>query len=217
MCEFIWEQSASNYQPGDKSSCEPRTYQQMNCPAESESNLQPSEPSFIKIIVVWFSKFWGILLYNNRYSMPSLRASLMTQPIKNPPAMQETQETSVQSLGQEGPLRRKWQLTPVFSPVKSHGQRSLVSQSIKSHKESDTIEQLSMHAFSKGDTSSCHPTLYYTKQTHSFTLSNYLMKAFCFWVHALTENLLFKKRSIQYATGTKTDTQINGIQKKVQE
>jgi len=32
----------------------------------------------------------------------------------NLPAMQETQETWVQSLGQEDPLERKWQPTPVF-------------------------------------------------------------------------------------------------------
>ena len=95
--------------------------------------------------------------------MPSLRVSLMTWPVKNPPAMQETQETLVQSLGQENPLRRKWQLTPVFSPVKPHGQRSLLSQSIKNQEESDTIEQLSTHAFSKGDTSSCYPIVYYTR------------------------------------------------------
>ena len=31
----------------------------------------------------------------------------------------------VQSLGQEDPWRRKWQLTPVFFPVEFHGQRSL--------------------------------------------------------------------------------------------
>ena len=42
----------------------------------------------------------------------------MTQWVKNPPAMQETQETFVQSLGQEDPLRRKWQPIPVFLPRK---------------------------------------------------------------------------------------------------
>ena len=42
--------------------------------------------------------------------------------VKNLPAMQETY---VQSLGGEDPRRRKWQLIPVFFPVKSHGQRSL--------------------------------------------------------------------------------------------
>ena len=35
----------------------------------------------------------------------------------------------VQSLGQEDPLRRKWQPTPVFLPGKSHGQRSLAGYS----------------------------------------------------------------------------------------
>ena len=57
--------------------------------------------------------------------------------------MQETQETQVQSLGQEDPWRRKWQPTPVFLPWESHGQRSLVGCSLKDRKELDTTEQLS--------------------------------------------------------------------------
>ena len=47
------------------------------------------------------------------------------------------QETSVQSLGQEDPLRRKWQRTSVFLPGKSHGQRSLAGSSSCGCKESD--------------------------------------------------------------------------------
>ena len=55
----------------------------------------------------------------------------MAQQIKNPPAMQETKETWVQSLGQEDPRRRKWQLDPVFFPKKSHGHRNLAGYSPK--------------------------------------------------------------------------------------
>ena len=36
--------------------------------------------------------------------------------------------------------------TPVFLPGESHGQRSLAGYSLWGHKESDTTEQLSMHA-----------------------------------------------------------------------
>ena len=39
--------------------------------------------------------------------------------------------------------RRKWQLTPVFLPGKSHGQRSLVGYSSRGHKVLDTTERLS--------------------------------------------------------------------------
>ena len=46
--------------------------------------------------------------------------------IKNPSAMQEMQETQVRSLGQEDPLGRKWQPTPIFLPGRSHRHRSLV-------------------------------------------------------------------------------------------
>ena len=35
----------------------------------------------------------------------------------------------IQSLGQEDPWIKKWQPTPVFLPVKFHGQRSLVEDS----------------------------------------------------------------------------------------
>ena len=47
--------------------------------------------------------------------------------VRNPPAMQEPQ---VQSLGQEVPWRRKWQLTAVFFPEKSPGQRNLAGYSL---------------------------------------------------------------------------------------
>ena len=39
------------------------------------------------------------------------------------------QETWVRSLGQEDPLEKEWQPTPVFLPGKSHGQRSLAGYS----------------------------------------------------------------------------------------
>ena len=56
-------------------------------------------------------------------------ASPMAQWVKNLPAMQETQETWVQSLGQEDPLEKEWQPTSVFLPGKSHAQRRLVGYS----------------------------------------------------------------------------------------
>ena len=54
--------------------------------------------------------------------------------VKNLPAMQET---CVLSLGQEDPLERKWQPTPVFLPGESHGQMSLAGYSPWGGKESD--------------------------------------------------------------------------------
>ena len=41
--------------------------------------------------------------------------------------------------------RRKWQITSIFSPGKSHGQRSLVGYSPQGCKALETIEQLSTH------------------------------------------------------------------------
>ena len=49
--------------------------------------------------------------------------------VKNLPAMQELQETSVQFLGQEYTLEKDYQLTPVFLPGEPHGQWSLVAYS----------------------------------------------------------------------------------------
>ena len=40
------------------------------------------------------------------------------------------------------PRRRAWQPTPVFSPGKSHGQRSLAGYSPRSRKEQDPTERL---------------------------------------------------------------------------
>ena len=63
----------------------------------------------------------------------------MAQTVKHLPAMRETW---VRSLGQEVPLRRKWQPTPELLHRKPHGQRSLVGYSPWSCKESDTTEWL---------------------------------------------------------------------------
>ena len=43
------------------------------------------------------------------------------------------------------PWSRKWKPTPIFSPGKFHGQRSLVDCSLWGHEESDTTERLHFH------------------------------------------------------------------------
>ena len=48
--------------------------------------------------------------------------------------MRETQDTQVQSLGQEDSLEKKMAVHTVFLPGKSHGQRRLVGYSSWSHK-----------------------------------------------------------------------------------
>ena len=66
-------------------------------------------------------------------------ASLVTQLVKNLPAMWETW---VWSLGWEDPWGREWLPTPVFWPGEFHG-----LYSPQGHKESDTTEQLSLYLF----------------------------------------------------------------------
>ena len=51
----------------------------------------------------------------------NLSASLVTQMLKNLPAMQENQ---VWSLVRKIPWRREWQPTPIFLPGQFHGQRA---------------------------------------------------------------------------------------------
>ena len=70
--------------------------------------------------------------------------SLVIQMVENLPAMQETQ---VQSLVKKIPCRREWLPTPVFLPGESHGQRSLGGYSVRSHKESDMTERLTLMVF----------------------------------------------------------------------
>ena len=62
-------------------------------------------------------------------------ASLVAQMVKNLPAVQETW---VQSLGQEDPLRKEWQPTPLFLPGESRGQRSLVGYTVHGVAKSQT-------------------------------------------------------------------------------
>ena len=54
--------------------------------------------------------------------------------------MLETQETQVWFLGREDPQEEACQLTSVFFPGESHGQRGLVGYSPSSLKESDITE-----------------------------------------------------------------------------
>ena len=68
---------------------------------DTESNLKSSTPRP------------NLFYYPNRISLDN-------SVVKNPPAMQETRFWVGKT-----PWRRKWQLTPVFLPGKSYGQRSL--------------------------------------------------------------------------------------------
>ena len=72
----------------------------------------------------------------------TMQNSLVAQLVKSLPAIWETRfDPWVRKI----PCRRNWQLTPVFSPEKSHGWRSLAGYSPWGHKESDTTEQLHFH------------------------------------------------------------------------
>ena len=59
---------------------------------------------------------------------------------KNLPAMQATQKSWVQSLGQKIPWRKEWLPTPQFLPGEAHGQRRLVGYSPEGCRKSDTTD-----------------------------------------------------------------------------
>ena len=54
--------------------------------------------------------------------------------------MQETKRDGFNPWVRKVPWRRAWQLTPVFLPLESHGQRGLMGYSPQAHKEKDTTE-----------------------------------------------------------------------------
>ena len=70
--------------------------------------------------------------------------------VKKPPANADDIRDTDLILGfGKIPWRRKWQLTPVLLPGKSHGQRRLVGYSAQSLKDLVTTKQLSMHGIWK--------------------------------------------------------------------
>ena len=77
--------------------------------------------------------------------------------VKNLPAVQETQETSVQSWVRKIPWRRAWQPIPVFLPGECHGQRSLAGYSPRGRKELDTAERLTTTIFLAGQRDKAGP------------------------------------------------------------
>ena len=62
-----------------------------------------------------------------------------------------TQKMWIRSLSWEDPLEEEMELTPVFLPEESHGQRSLEGYNPWDHKESDMTEQLTLALFFKGN------------------------------------------------------------------
>ena len=81
----------------------------------------------------------------NFHRYPLFWSSLMAQQVKNLPALQETQQTLVQSLGWEDPLEKEMATHSSILAWKFHGRRSLVGCSPKGYKELDTTERLSTH------------------------------------------------------------------------
>ena len=72
-------------------------------------------------------------------------ASQVALVVKNPPAdVGDVKRCRFNPWVGKIPERRKWQSTPVFLPVKPHGQRSLTGYSLWVCKELDMTEQLRM-------------------------------------------------------------------------
>ena len=72
----------------------------------------------------WWAAVYGITQNRTQLKRISSSSSSMAQGVKNPPAVQETQEMSVQSLGQKDPLEES--MATQSCQGKSSEQRSLV-------------------------------------------------------------------------------------------
>ena len=86
------------------------------------------------------------------------------------------------------PWRRKWQHTPVFLPIKSHGQRNLVGYSPWGHKVSDMTEWLTTQAYT------CI-YIYMYIYTHTYILSEAT-----FAIQGSVQSLLLKVLALKYVT-----------------
>ena len=93
--------------------------------------------------------------------------------------MQEMQETQFQFLGQEDPLEKKQQPTPVFLPGKSLGQKSLVVCSPCGHRRIG-------HDWATKTTELCHSPI-----QPLFKLLNWTVTFTLFFFHLLQFNLCF--------------------------
>ena len=71
---------------------------------------------------------------NELFGQPSIKQ------VKNPPSIQETQETQVLSLSQKDSLEKEMATHSVFLPGKSHGQSNLVGYSPWGPKELNVTE-----------------------------------------------------------------------------
>ena len=69
--------------------------------------------------------------------------------VKNLSAVQRHKKGEFDPWFRKIPWRRKWQITPVFLPGESHGQRSLAGYSSWGHKELDTTEPSHMETESR--------------------------------------------------------------------
>ena len=85
--------------------------------------------------------------------------------------MQEIQETWIQFLGQEDPLEKGWQPTPVSLLGESHGQRSLAGYSSWGLKELDVTEHVHIHTHTHTLT---HIIIVHLLLFNCYVMSNYL-------------------------------------------
>ena len=105
----------------------------------SPSHRGLSKPLRITSILAPLLLKWGLLYLWN--PAPCQRASPMTHWVKNPPAMQETQETGVWSLGHEDRLEEE--MVTHFSILKNPMDRGAWQATI--HRVAKSQRQLSTH------------------------------------------------------------------------
>ena len=88
----------------------------------------------------WKGSIFMAMLIRNRMG------NFLSQPV---PFSMMHKQTLLQ-LPRHGPWRRQWNPTPVFLPRKSHGQRSWVGYSPRSHRKLDMTERSTLWLFTSG-------------------------------------------------------------------
>ena len=98
--------------------------------------------------------------------------------------MQEMQDLGLNLWVRKIPWRRKWQLTPVFWPGKSHGQRRLVGYSPWGHNESG-----SHWAHTTMDSESQHDTDPQAQPDMAFIFFPYFLKGYNWFTILFRQNI----------------------------
>ena len=125
-------------------------------------------------------KLWSVAKTKNLTKMPALAR---TQWLSSIESTCQGRRRRFNSWVRKIPWRRKWQLTPVFLPGKSHGQRSLEGYGPWGRKKLDTTEQQQQH-----------PILHFWGGKSDWFLASQLIS--CLWTRRMDAHCMLYLQSL---------------------